>query len=114
MKIFGVILGILTAILGIVACAMPVRTFMGIGWLVGVVLMVCGIQMLITALSGKIKSVAKAVLGVLLAFIGLILLCGTVARVMTDVFVVYLVGATIIIYGIYQIVAAIKIILSNK
>ena len=114
MKIFGVILGVIIAILGIMACAMPVRTFLGLGWLVGIILLVCGIQMLINALIGRVKNIGRAVLGVVLAFVGICLLCGGVARFMTDVFLVYLVGATIIIYGIYQIVESLRTMREDK
>lgn len=105
MKVVGVIAGVLTGILGVYAMCVPFRTFLGIGWMIGILLLVNGAEMVIVALSGKKKNVAQCVLGVIGAVIGLIILFSGVQRVLTDVMAAYLIGFSIIVYGIYQLVS---------
>ena len=53
MKIFAIITGILTAILGCFAISLPLRVFLGIGWILGALVLVNGITGAITAFSKK-------------------------------------------------------------
>lgn len=107
MKVITIITGILTAILGIAAMFMPIRVFLGLGWLVGAILMVNGIEMSINGFSGK-KNVSEGLLGILVSIGGLILLFNTFTRVLTDLMIVYFVGGSIIVSGIYLIVHGVK------
>lgn len=95
-------------ILGVYAMCVPVRTFLGIGWLLGALVLVNGIELLIMGFSGKKKSIGQIILGALEAIGGIILLFSGIQRVLTDVMVAYLIGFFIIIYGVYQIVSACK------
>lgn len=106
MKAVTIVTGILTAILGFVAMFMPVRIFLTLGWLIGIVLMINGIEMSINGFSGK-KNIWQGILGIIVAIGGLILLFDLGARVFTDVMIAAFVGASIIVSGIYLIVNAI-------
>ena len=53
MKIFAIITGVLTAILGCFAIAMPLRVFLGIGWLLGALVLANGISGTINAFCKK-------------------------------------------------------------
>lgn len=104
MKILGIITGAIMCILGVYAFFVPVRTFLGIGWAVGFLIAVHGIEMVIMALSGKKKEIWKCVFGVLVAILGFILLFSNLQRFLTDLMIAYLAGSAVVIYGIYQIV----------
>ena len=69
MKTLAIITGILTAILGCCAIAMPLRVFLGIGWLLGAFILINGISGTITAFLRK-KDVWDGVLNILVAICG--------------------------------------------
>ena len=53
MKALTIITGVLTAIFGIIAFTMPLRVFLGLGWILGVLILINGIETIIRAFSGK-------------------------------------------------------------
>ena len=53
MKTLAIITGILTAILGAIAFAMPLRVFLSLGWIFGALILVNGVETIIRAFSGK-------------------------------------------------------------
>ena len=69
MKVFAIITGILTTILGFFAMTMPLRTFLGIGWILGALVLVNGITGAITAFSKK-SDVWQGVFNILIAIGG--------------------------------------------
>ena len=101
-KIITMITGILTVLLGFYAVVRPMRTFLAIGWILGMLLFVNGIELVILSLS------KGCILGVLEGLGGIILLFSGVQRFLTDIMATYLVGASVLIYGIFQIVAGVK------
>ncbi|MBQ7875551.1 MAG: DUF308 domain-containing protein [Oscillospiraceae bacterium] len=107
MKILAIITGILTAILGIFAFTMPLRTFLGLGWILGALILINGVELIIGAFSGK-KDIWQCVLGIIVSVGGGIILFNTVSRVMTDVTLAYLAGFVIVAYGIEMIYSACK------
>ena len=107
MKIIAIITGILTAILGCCAIGMPLRTFLGIGWILGALVFVNGITGAVTAFAKK-KDVWQGIFNILIAIGGGIILFNTVSRVMTDMFLAYLAGFVIIVYGVSTLISAIK------
>ena len=107
MKIFAIITGILTAILGCFAIAMPLRVFLGIGWLLGALVLANGISGTINAFSEK-HDVWQGIFNILIAIGGGIILFNTFSRVMTDMFLAYLAGFVIIMYGVNMLLTAIK------
>lgn len=60
MKALGIITGVLMSILGVFAFSVPVRTFLGIGWVLGILFLVHGIENVIAAL-GKKKRISGSV-----------------------------------------------------
>ena len=113
MKAVTIVTGILTAILGFAAMFMPVRMFLALGWLIGIVLMINGVEISVNGFSGK-KNIWQGILGIVVAIGGLILLCDLGARVLTDVMIAAFVGAAIILSGICLIVNAVKNFKNSK
>ncbi len=107
-KIITLITGILTVLLGFYAVVRPMRTFLAIGWILGMLLLVNGIELVILSLSKEKKDIGGCILGVLEGLGGIILLFSGVQRFLTDIMATYLVGASVLIYGIFQIVAGVK------
>ena len=107
MKTLTVILGILTIILGFMAFTMPLRVFLGIGWILGALILINGVETVIGAFSGK-KDIWQCIFGIIIAIGGGIILFNTVSRVMTDAILATLAGIVIIAYGINTIVSGCK------
>ena len=108
MKALAIITGILTTILGFSVIAMPLRVFLGIGWILGALILVNGVGNAVTAFSKK--NAWGGIFSILVAIGGGIILFNTFTRVMTDMLLAYLVGFTIIVYGINVLVSSIKTI----
>lgn len=58
LKIIILITGILTVLLGIYTLVRPMRTFLSIGWILGILLFVNGIELVALSLSKKRKKSA--------------------------------------------------------
>ena len=96
------ITGVLTLLLGVYTLVRPMRTFLAIGWILGILLFVNGIELVILSLSKEKKEIGACILGVLEGLAGIILLFSGIQRFITDVMAAYMVGAIILIYGIFQ------------
>ncbi len=107
MKIVGTIIGVITAIIGLFAFAMPFRAFLAIGWMVGAMLVVNGIEMVILGFSKEKKDGWKIALGVLYAIGGMIILFSGIQRLLTDVMIVYMIGFCLVFNGISQVIGGI-------
>lgn len=107
-KIITLITGILTVLLGFYAVVRPMRTFLAIGWILGMLFLVNGIELVILSLSKEKKDIGACILGVLEGLGGIILLFSGVQRFLTDIMATYLVGTSVLIYGIFQIAAGVK------
>ena len=108
------ITGILTVLLGIYAVVRPMRTFLSIGWILGILLTVNGIELVILALAKEKKEIGACILGVVEGLAGIILLFSGLQRFLTDIMAAYLVGASILIYGIFQIAGGVKCLKVSK
>lgn len=108
MKTVGIISGILMCILGGCAMAMPFRTFLGIGWLVGALFLVYGIQTAINAMQKEKKDGWTCALGVLAAILGVWITFSGIQRALTDMTIAYLVGALLIASGVLRCMEAVK------
>lgn len=107
MKVIGIITGILMMILGGYAMTVPFRTFLGIGWFLGILFLVNGIEMVIHAL-GKKKNIWQTIMGVLLSIGGVLILFNGVQRFLMDRMLAYLIGFYVIISGVTQIYDGVK------
>jgi len=108
MKALGVVSGIIMCILGGCAMAMPFRTFLGIGWLVGALFFVYGIQTAINAMQKEKKDGWTCALGVLAAVLGIWITFSGVQRALTDMTIAYLVGALLIASGVLRLMESAK------
>lgn len=112
LKIVVIITGILTVLLGFYTLVRPLMTFLSIGWIFGIFLLINGIELVILSLSKEKKT--ACILGVLEALAGIILLSSGIQRFITDVMAAYLVGTVVLIYGIFQIIAGVKVYKFSK
>ena len=103
LKYLTLITGVLTLLLGVYTLVRPMRTFLAIGWILGILLFVNGIELVILSLSKEKKEIGACILGVLEGLAGIILLFSGIQRFITDVMAAYMVGAIILIFGIFQI-----------
>lgn len=113
MKAIGIITGVLMMILGGYAMAVPFRTFLGIGWFLGALFFVNGIEMIIHAF-GKKKNIWQIIMGVLLSIGGVIILFNGVQRFLTDMMLVYMIGFYVILSGVMQIWTGVKHVKEEK
>ena len=72
MKYITLITGVLTLLLGIYTLVWPMRTFLTIGWILGILLFVNGIELVILSLSKEKKEIGGCILGVLEGLAGII------------------------------------------
>ena len=111
LKYLTLITGVLTLLLGVYTLVRPMRTFLAIGWILGILLFVNGIELVILSLSKEKKEIGA---GVLEGLAGIILLFSGIQRFITDVMAAYMVGAIILIYGIFQIAVGTKVYKTSK
>ena len=114
MKAVGIIIGVLTAIFGIYAMTVPFKTFLGIGWILGILFLMNGIEMAVAALTASKKDVWRCILGVLTAIAGVYLLFSGVGRALTDMMVIFIVGLCVLLYGIVAIISGAKTYKESK
>lgn len=106
LKYLTLITGVLTLLLGVYTLVRPMRTFLAIGWILGILLFVNGIELVILSLSKEKKEIGACILGVLEGLAGIILLFSGIQRFITDVMAAYMVGAIILIYVFSRLPAA--------
>ena len=113
MKLLAIITGILTAILSIYGLCVPFRVFLGVGWLIGILYMVNGIEIIVGAFY-KQKSVWQCILGVIVTIFGILMLSNMGLRFLNDLMIAYFAGIAVIAYGINMIIEGSKIMKRSK
>lgn len=109
MKIAGIVLGVITSLLGVYAFCVPLGVFLGISWVIAVLIIVNGVESIADGVASQPKKdTGKIVLGALIVLAGIFLLFSGILRFLTDMMMVYLIGGALILYGIFQIVAGWK------
>lgn len=137
MRILGVILGILISIMGGYAMMLDTELFLNIGWLLGVLIVVSGIMLLVpkfkemAAAKKEKKETAELVskkkdrknknqekpvkkdntnnvLGGISVALGMIIFLSGVTKTITELGVVYLMGACVLCFGLIQLSALTK------
>lgn len=71
LKYLTLITGVLTLLLGVYTLVRPMRTFLAIGWILGILLFVNGIELVILSLSKEKKEIGACILGVLEGLAGI-------------------------------------------
>lgn len=113
MKVLAIITGILTAILGIYGLCVPFRVFLGLGWLIGILYMVNGIEIIVGAFH-KQKNIWQCILGVIVAIFGVLMLGRVGLRFLNDLMIAYFAGIAVVAYGINMIIEGCKSMKQSK
>ena len=108
MKALAIITGIAIVILGIYGMCTPFATFLGMGWLVGILFLINGIELIAGAFTKEKKNVWQCVLGIIVSLFGIAMLSRMGLRFMTDTVIAYCAAIAAIAYGIYMIVTGVK------
>ena len=111
-KIVAIAVGILMVIGGMSCMLAPGMTYLSLAWIAGILMIVEGVSTIVAFFASR---EARDVDGwdmfggiISLAF-GIILLGSNLMQALTDVFILYLVAAWIVMKGILRIVAALRI-----
>lgn len=111
MKVITIVLGILTLIGGIVALFTPSANFLAIGWLLGLVLLIVGIEAVIIYFAYRKKrfvSSAELILGVVAAVMGVLLLINQNMQFFAEAIFVYVFAVWLLIGGVTRVVLSIE------
>ncbi len=109
LKVIGIILGVLTVILGVYGMFIPGRVFLSVGWMLGILLFASGIQMLVVGLKAEKKDVVSCILGVLCIIGGIILFFSGVQRLFADSIIIWLLAFGLICFGVFQIINGVQL-----
>lgn len=109
-KALFIVTGILTIILGIYAMCVPFATFLGLGWVLGALLLIGGIELIVAAK----KDVWQIILGVLVSIAGCVILFNVFQRFLTDLLLACIVDIAVMAYGISLIVSGVKCLKTSK
>lgn len=109
LKTAGIILGVLTTILGIYAACVPFGTSQILIWVIAIMIIVNGIESVADGFSSyPKKNIGKIVLGVLVILAGAFIIFGKFMRLLTNMVFGFIIGALLIIYGVFQIVMGVQ------
>lgn len=114
MKAFGIIVGALTALWGAFALTVPVGTFLGVGWILGLLLLLTGVLLVIIGIKVEPKSFKKVLVGIIVAVLGGIIFFGAASRFFSNVMMIYTISACLILFGIITIYIGCKSFDKNK
>ena len=104
-----IITGILTVILGVYAMCVPFRTFLGLGWILGALLLSNGVELIATSR----KSIGQIILGAVIGIGGAVILFNGAQRLLTDVILAYVAGASVMIYGLNLLMRGVRVVRFN-
>lgn len=107
MKVFSIILGVLLAICGVSCIFTPIMSFIDVGYLLVILLLVYGIMGIIRAFSLKIYKV-DFVFSILSVIASLVILFVPRMLLMTEGLLVYIMAAWFIVKGIDSIYMSVK------
>ena len=110
-RVFGIIFGVLTVILGFWCFFTPISTFGVVGWLITLSLIADGIGMIM--LWNDYRKIGESdpfalISGILSLVLGIVLLCSIAGRVAVDIFVAYIMAFWILVDGIVCIIRSFK------
>lgn len=108
MKIFMIIMGILTILAGIFCIANPVFTAFSISWFLGILLIISGISILVNYFGKKEGTGWDVFFGILSVLGGILLLCNYFAALFADMMIIYFIAGMITVMGITRIASALR------
>ena len=114
MKAFGIIMGALTALWGVVAFTMPIGTFLGMGWILGLLLLLTGVLLMLIGIKSDPKAFKKVLVGVLVAVVGTIIFIGAASKFLSNLMAIYTVSACLIVFGAIAIYVGCKVFEKDK
>ena len=114
MKAFGIIVGALTALWGAFALTVPIGTFMGVGWILGLLLLVTGVLLAAIGIKGDPKSFKKVLVGIIIAVFGGMIFFGAASRFFSNVMLIYIISGCLILFGIVLIYIGCKAFEKDK
>lgn len=112
MKILGIIMGSLLTISGIFCLTQPVLTFANLSWVIGAIVLACGICGLVAWWQGRKSGESNLwdMAGALLTtIVGVLMLCNFWAQLFTDMALIMLFGVWIVCAGVLRIVASVQL-----
>lgn len=105
-RAFGIIIGILTVILGVWCLLTPIDTFGVVGWLITLSLVADGMGKVMVWIDYRkigVSDTLALVSGILSLALGVVLVCSMTARIAVDVFVAYVMAFWILLGGLVRI-----------
>lgn len=111
MKVFTIIAGVLLIVAGFFCLFSPGITFLSMGWLLGLMLLISGISLVIDyiALRGSgLVGGLDLVFGLIGAVLGVVLLANQGMRFATEMMMLVMLGIWMVVGGIIRIVQAIR------
>ena len=114
MRTFGLIAGALTILWGVAAFAMPVGTFLGVGWILGLLLLLTGVLLVVIGFKGKDKSIKTGLIGILITVLGGMIFLGAASNILSNIKLIYIISACIVLFGAIAIYVGCKIFEKSK
>lgn len=114
MKVITIILGILTILAGFFCIAHPAFTAFSIAWILGFLLILSGINILVSFFGKKEGSKSDVFFGILSIIGGIAMLCNYWFQFFTDMIIVMIVAGLILLMGILRISTSLKLKKENQ
>lgn len=108
MKVVTIITGVLTTILGVYCVFRPGVAALSLAWMLGLVLVVAGLNITISYFSKKEGSGWDAFFGILSIIGGIVLFCNFYGRFFADAIIIYFIMAFVLISGILRVMGSWK------
>lgn len=108
MKVLSIILGVLLVLCGFGCVIRPGQTFLETGYMIAIMLFICGIERIVWGFVTKIFGL-EFVLGILGVIIGVFAIFRPESTLAIDVFLIYSLAMYFLLQGIFAIVTSIKI-----
>ena len=108
MKAANIILGILTVLLGVYCLFRPGIAFVSMAWMLGVLLLFAGANLIIFQLQAEKKSALDILKAVILIVVGILLLFNNFSALFTDTVILYMIGTGFMLSGIIQIIRSVS------
>ncbi len=112
LKVLSIILGLLMIIAGVCCFTLPGMTFLMLGYIIGIAMIIDGIERFIiwgTRDKGTDQGAWTLVSGILSLILGIVLIGNDLMQLAIDVFIIYMAIAWLIIMGIMRIAHAFRV-----